>query len=782
LICPAKNRIASGGRFHEGLIVPRINFGLHVVTALACLGFLSPCVQGQNLAANPGFESGDTSGWFPFGSVTISAQTAQVHSGAYAAQVQNRTSTWNGIAQSLQGIMQPGETYFVSAWVKLVTGENQTVQLTIQKIDDSGTTYTAVASGSASIADWVQISGQFTFSVSGGLSGLTLYLEVPSSDSASFYFDDVSITAAGSTLAAVTVLWDDVHQVIDGFGAASAWRSTWNTTLANLFFSTNSGTGYGRNGASYQYSGAGLSLLRTRIAPGGTTVEQTIMQLAQSRGARVWSAPWSPAPAEQFKSNSNVNGGSFLGNAANYQAYASQLARYVVNLKNAYGVDLYALSIQNEPDANVTTYESCNWTAQQIHDFVPYLSAALVASNVSNTKIMLPESQNWTDPQGLRLTTMSDSTTAAMIGIIANHNYVANNAIGDQSAPAAISNYGKALWQTEVAKLSGDDSSISDGLYWARRVHQFLTIAQANAWHYWWLCAYGSSNGGLCDTNDVPAKRLYTLGNFSRFVRPGFHRIGISDSSGPLLVSAYRNLTNDEFAIVVVNETANSVEQSFTFSGFQVDSVTPWLTSASSSLTTQTPVVVNGSHFTNTIPPQSVVTLTGRALGSNSAPSLSPIADFAANAGVQLSITNLASDSDLPAQTLTFSLLNAPTNAVLEPATGVLEWRPLVSQGGTTNNFSVKVADDGVPVLSATNEFSVFILPVPPPDLQVDLQAVGTISFKINGIVGPDYSLLTTTNLSDWRLLLSTNPISLPLNFSLPITDPQRYYRLQLGP
>src|SRR5262245_21231226 len=64
--------------------------------------------RAQNLAPDPGFESGDTSSWFPFGPATISAQTAQVHSGSYAGLVQNRTATCNGIAQSMQAIIQPG--------------------------------------------------------------------------------------------------------------------------------------------------------------------------------------------------------------------------------------------------------------------------------------------------------------------------------------------------------------------------------------------------------------------------------------------------------------------------------------------------------------------------------------------------------------------------------------------------------------------------------------------------------------------------------------------------
>ena len=57
-----------------------------------------------------------------------------------------------------------------------------------------------------------------------------------------------------------------------------------------------------------------------------------------------------------------IDGGSFLGGDATNQAYASQLANYVVSMKNTYGINLYAISIQNEPDASVNSYDACQWT------------------------------------------------------------------------------------------------------------------------------------------------------------------------------------------------------------------------------------------------------------------------------------------------------------------------------------------------------------------------------------------------------------------------------------
>ena len=145
-------------------------------------------IGAQNLALNPGFESG-TTGWSGYGSVTFTSLSAQPHIGSRSALVQNRTATWNGVAQSLLGVLQPTNTYRISAWVRLLSGANQSVLLTMQKIDGSGTTYSTVASGTATSTNWTQLNGGYTLNVSGTLSNLTLYMEGPAVG-VSFYADD----------------------------------------------------------------------------------------------------------------------------------------------------------------------------------------------------------------------------------------------------------------------------------------------------------------------------------------------------------------------------------------------------------------------------------------------------------------------------------------------------------------------------------------------------------------------------------------------------------------
>lgn len=400
-----------------------------------------------------------------------------------------------------------------------------------------------------------------------------------------------------------TVNWNDTRQRIDGFGASSAFRGTGLTTAqADMLFSTN--------------TGIGLSLLRSQVQAGGfaSSAEISIMQQAIARGARVWSAPWSPQAS--FKTPQIANGGNF--DSANNQAYANQLASYAVTMKNQ-GINLYALSVQNEPDITNSSYATCWWTAQQISNFVPYLRGALVASNVDSTRIMIAESFQWQNHTALYTTAMGDTNIAAMVGIIADHNYDGIVPDPPTGTPAAIPSYGKALWETEVAVLDptgSTDSSMQNGIYWAGRIHAFMTVAQVNAWHHWWLISGNSTpNQGLTDiSSSVLAKRGYVMGNYSRFVRPNYYRIGVLTNSGTAMVSAYRDTNTSAFAIVAINSNVtNAINQTFNLSNLTASSVVPWVTSSTLSLSNQTAVGVTNGSFIYQLPPLSVVTFVGQA-------------------------------------------------------------------------------------------------------------------------------------------------------------------------
>lgn len=91
----------------------------------------------------------------------------------------------------------------------------------------------------------------------------------------------------------------------------------------------------------------------------------------------------------------------------------------------------------------------------------------------------------------------------------------------------------------------------------------------------------------------------------------------------------------------------------------------------------------------------------------NSPPTLPALPDVAATEKAMLTVTNTATDLDVPVNVLSYSLTESPQGAAMD-ANGIITWTPDESQGGSTNIFTTVVTDgDG---LSATNRFAVIVL------------------------------------------------------------------------
>ena len=407
-----------------------------------------------------------------------------------------------------------------------------------------------------------------------------------------------------------TINWNDVRQTVDGFGGSSAdFIDALTPAQADFFFTRD---------------GIGLSILRTQIIPDLATCnaefhdggcsdsngqvlngELTTAQLAVARGAIVISTPWSPPGA--YKSNGSFKNGGYLLPSF-YSEWAGKIATYV-SMMRSHGVPIYAVSVQNEP--NLTTgYGSCIYTAQDIHDFVPFLHSALRSVGAESTKIMIAEESKW----AIDLTSiaMSDANVASQVGIIAAHGY------GDKLQ--AFHTGSARLWQTEDSNSLSSiyDGGITEGMVWARKIHRYLTEANVNAWLWWFLTnmprqGEGKDNSALTDINGNYPKRAFVIGQWGKFVRPGWSRVEASYSS-PLQITAFKDPGDHSFAIVVVNSSTHPVHQTITFSGFSTSSVTPWITSETMSLAQQAPVSVGGKHFSYTVPALSVITFSGTSL------------------------------------------------------------------------------------------------------------------------------------------------------------------------
>jgi len=106
----------------------------------------------------------------------------------------------------------------------------------------------------------------------------------------------------------------------------------------------------------------------------------------------------------------------------------------------------------------------------------------------------------------------------------------------------------------------------------------------------------------------------------------------------------------------------------------------------------------------------SVATLTVITVAStNHPPALTAISNKTINELSTLTFTNIATDPD--GNAFAFSLgAGAPTNAVVNPTTGVFAWTPTEAQGPATNVISIIVTDNGTPSLGATQSFTVVVL------------------------------------------------------------------------
>jgi hypothetical protein len=149
-------------------------------------------------------------------------------------------------------------------------------------------------------------------------------------------------------------------------------------------------------------------------------------------------------------------------------------------------------------------------------------------------------------------------------------------------------------------------------------------------------------------------------------------------------------------------------------------------------------------------------------------------------------VTNVATDTNVPTPTLTFTLPTAPTNATINSSSGIVTWRPYIAQANSTNAFTVTVTDNDSPAKSASQSFTVYVNPATSPTNSLAAYTNGIFSMEISGIAGPNYIIQVSTNLSstNWQTLYTTNPATLPFTFT--DTNASNYtaqfYRVLLGP
>jgi len=393
--------------------------------------------------------------------------------------------------------------------------------------------------------------------------------------------------------------------------------------------------------------------------------------------AKLIGSVWSP-PAN-CKSANTVNPSDTNGlDGGHLMVSASCATTWANNIANFAGSNgFYAMSIGNEPDFNSCgSNDPCNgqypttlMTAAEMTAWVKIAGPLLKAKNV---KVIAPEASEWlhqwsnvsagpdvgghesSDPLKCGCfpdkntnscasscsngggydyghVMAADTTAWGAFDILGVHEYDSQSAV---AWPSDVNGGkpNKEVWQTEMSGVKwwpqqGPSCDIANGVAVAGWIHSALTVGQASAWLWWWYQASGTDDneglllksGSTASTTGCPGgtdtKRHYVLGNYSKFVRPGYTRVDMTGTmpSG-VQMSAYKG-SDGTVVVVAINSSTSTLTVPITISGGTTTpaSMTPWLTSATANLASQTAVTVgSGGTFMASLASPSVTTFVGK--------------------------------------------------------------------------------------------------------------------------------------------------------------------------
>ncbi|MGN0621321.1 MAG: carbohydrate binding domain-containing protein [Porcipelethomonas sp.] len=354
----------------------------------------------------------------------------------------------------------------------------------------------------------------------------------------------------------------------------------------------------------------GFSVLRVFVNPDSSQWYKAVptAKFAREQGVKVFASPWEP-PAELAESGGS-NGKLHIPES-NYAAYAEHLNDFGSYMKSQ-GVDLYAISVQNEPDyASEWTY----WSTDETTNFL-----ANYADKITSTRVMSPESfqyapQNasWVPDGGKKYYTkiLNNAKAFANCDLFGTHFYGTQRAWMDFPE---LESCGKPIWMTEVYTDSKNDADVWPmALDVSENIHNGLVVGNMSAYVWWYI---RRSYGPLKEDGTI-SKRGYCMAQYSKFVRPGDVRIEATEQPADnVYISAYKN-DNNQVTVVAVNKGTEGYAQQFSLGG-NITNVDRYRTSASENLAKTLGLETSENTFWAQLPAESVstfvVTLSEKAI------------------------------------------------------------------------------------------------------------------------------------------------------------------------
>ena len=364
----------------------------------------------------------------------------------------------------------------------------------------------------------------------------------------------------------------------------------------------------------------GLTILRVFVNPDKNQWNKAVptAKYASENGVTVFASPWEPPSNLAESGGSN---GKLHIPKSNYGAYAQHLNDFGTYMKNN-GVDLYSISVQNEPDyASEWTY----WSTDETVDFI-----ANYGDKITSTRLMSPESfqyaplnASWVNDGGKKFyqKIMANSKAFANCDVFGTHMYGTTR---DWMDYPELENCGKEIWMTEVYVPNSDADSANrwpEALQVSENIHNALVVGNMSVYTWWYI----RRSYGLMDENGAITKRGYNMAQYSKFVRPGDIRIEATEQPAKdVFVSAYKNDDN-QVTIIAVNKSTEGYAQLFSIgSGENIVNVDRYRTSANENIALTKNLEYTGGSFYAQLPAESVSTFVVSLEGNGVTPGTEP--------------------------------------------------------------------------------------------------------------------------------------------------------------
>ena len=384
-----------------------------------------------------------------------------------------------------------------------------------------------------------------------------------------------------------TINTNKLYQSIDGFGGIN--HPEWYGDLTDADRKLAFGNGEGQ---------LGCSILRIFVNPDKNQWNKALptAQYASKNGITVFASPWEPP--SNLAENGSAYGGKLHLPKKNYGAYAQHLNDFGTYMKSN-GVDLYSVSVQNEPDY---AKEWTAWTPDETTDFI-----ANYGDKITSTRLMSPESFQYgayNNGKDYYSKILNNQKAWENCDIFGTHFYGTPRSKMDFPQ---LESCGKKLWMTEVYVPDSkvDANKWPDNLEQAVNIHDALVVGGMQAYVVWPLRRNYSI---IYESTHSISKRGYIFGQFSKFVRPGDYRIDATESpTSGVSISAYKH-SDTQIQIVAINKNVNDYAQEFSISGRTITNIDRYRTSENENLAKTNNLDHSTSSFFAQLPKNSVST------------------------------------------------------------------------------------------------------------------------------------------------------------------------------